>query len=91
MKTRISGRKITTDNFDTKLAPMACFAAGILVLVLSFWKLTRLDLSEAQLFFGVLLTLCVSLLSIVVGLLLPMSSLSLDVKPPPTPCHHERN
>ncbi len=68
------GDKITSDSFDAKLAQAASFFAGVLVLALSFWKLTRLDLSEAQLFFGVLLSLCPPLLLMVVGLLLPVAT-----------------
>lgn len=65
--------KVTTDTFDAKLAQVACFVVGALVLMLSFWKLLRLELSEAQLFFGVLLSLCAPLLFVVVGLLLPVT------------------
>ena len=68
------GHKISSDSFDTKLAQAAFSVAGVLVLALSFWKLTRLDLSEAQLFFGVLLSLCPPLLLMVVGLLLPIAT-----------------
>ena len=74
MATQFLGHKITSDTFDMKLAQVACFVVGLLVLVLSFWKLTRLDLSEAQLFFGVLLSLCAPLLFIIVGLLLPVAT-----------------
>ena len=65
--------KITSDAFDAKLGQVACFVLAVLVLALSLWKLTRLDLSEAQLFFGVLLSGCVPLLCVVVGLLLPVA------------------
>jgi hypothetical protein len=65
--------KITSDTFDTKLGQAVCFITSVLVLVLSMWKLTRLDLSESQLFFGVLLSGCVPLLCVVVGLLLPIA------------------
>jgi uncharacterized membrane protein YiaA len=50
-----------------------CFVAGVVVLVVSMWKLTQLDLSEAQFLFGVLLSLCVPLLLVIVGLLLPIA------------------
>jgi len=68
------GERITGDSFDAKLAQLGCFVAGVLVLAVSFWKLTRLDLSEPQLLFGVLLSLCAPLLLIVVGLLLPVAA-----------------
>lgn len=54
-----------------RLGQGACFVAGVLVGALSFWKLTRLDLTEAQLFFGVLLSFVTPLLFIIIGLQLP--------------------
>ncbi len=66
--------KITTDAFDMRLAQVASFVAAVLVLTLSFWKLTRLELTEAELFFGVLLCFTMPLLLIVIGLLLPNST-----------------
>jgi len=66
--------KITNDAFDRKLGQVACFVAGVIVLMLSLWKLTRLDLTEAQLFFAVLLSFATPLLFIVIGLLLPIST-----------------
>jgi len=44
------------------------------MLVVSMWKLTRLDLSEAQFFFGLLLSLCVPLLLFIAGMVLPIST-----------------
>jgi len=67
---RIMGHQITNDLFDKRLGRGACFVAAVLVLALSLWKLARLDLTEAQLFFGVLLSLATPLLLIVIGLLL---------------------
>ena len=32
--------KITNDAFDMRLGQVACFVAGVLVLAISFWKLT---------------------------------------------------
>ncbi len=56
-----------------RLAQVACFVAGLVVLALSFWKLTRLDLTEAQLFLGVIMSCAMPLIFIVIGLLLPLS------------------
>ena len=64
--------KITNDVFDMRLGQGACFVAGLLVLAVSLWKLTRLDLTESQLFFGLLLSFVTPLLFIVLGLLLPI-------------------
>jgi uncharacterized membrane protein YiaA len=69
---RFFGHKISSDAFDKRLGQIVCFVAGALMLVVSMWKLTRLDLSEAQFFFGVLLSLCVPLLLVIVGLVLPI-------------------
>ena len=71
---RFFGHPISSDAFDTRLGQVVCFVAGVLMLVVSMWKLTQLDLSEAQLFFGVLLSLCVPLLLIIVGLVLPIAT-----------------
>jgi hypothetical protein len=68
-----NSHRITSDTFDTKLGQAVCFITSVLVFVLSMWKLTRLELDESQLFFGVLLSGCVPLLCVVVGLLLPVA------------------
>ncbi len=65
--------KLTSDTFDAKLGQFSCFTTSAVILLLSFWKLAQLELSEAQLFFGILLASCVSLLFIVIGLLLPLT------------------
>jgi hypothetical protein len=66
-------RNIVADEILMRVVQLACFVAGVAVLALSIWKLTRLDLTEAQLFAGVLLALVTPLLLIVIGLLLPIS------------------
>ena len=73
---RFFSHKISSDTFDTKLGQAVCFVAGLVVLALSMWKLTRLELSEAQFFFGLLLSLCVPLLFVIVGLVLPMATIA---------------
>jgi cytochrome bd-type quinol oxidase subunit 2 len=65
-------RKITNEDSDIRVAQSVCFVAAVLVLALSQWKLARLDLTESQLFFGVLLSLAAPLLFVVIGLLLPI-------------------
>lgn len=72
MKKRITefmGRRVSSDVFDLRLGQVSAFAVGGLVFILSVWKLTRLDLTEAQLFLGVLLALIVPLLCIIMGFL----------------------
>ncbi|MBI1746090.1 MAG: hypothetical protein HYR55_05835 [Acidobacteria bacterium] len=71
---RFFGRTITSDAFDTRLGQAVCFVGGMLMVVVSMWKLTRLELSEAQFFFGLLLSLCVPLLLFIVGLVLPIAT-----------------
>jgi hypothetical protein len=71
--TQLLGRRLSDSSFDAKLGQAVSFITGVLVFALSIWKLTRLELSEAQLFFGVLLSGCVPLLCVVVGLLLPVA------------------
>jgi uncharacterized membrane protein YiaA len=72
--TRFLGHKITSDALDVRLGQAVCFVGGVVMLAVSMWKLTRLDLSEAQFFFGVLLSLCVPLLLVIVGLVLPIAT-----------------
>lgn len=70
---RYVSQTISSEAFDTKLGQAVCFVAAGVSLIASWWKVTQLDLTEAQLFFGVLLSLCVPLLLVVVGLLLPLA------------------
>ncbi len=67
-------RGITKDSIDRKLGQIVCFIAGIFLFALSTWKLTKLHLTEAELFLGILLIIAVTLLFIILGLLLPMAS-----------------
>jgi hypothetical protein len=66
-------RQILPEQTAVRLSQALCFAGSIFVLLLSFWKLTRLELTEAQMFLAVLLSLVTPLLLIVIGLLLPVS------------------
>ena len=72
--TRLLRQKISSDSLDAKLGQVLLSVAGVLVFAVSFWKLTRLDLTEVQLFFGVLLSLCVPLLLMIAALLLPVAA-----------------
>ena len=64
---------LVADNTVAKFVQILCFAVSILVLTLSLWKLARLDLTEAQLFFGVLLSAIMPMLFIVLGILIPLA------------------
>ena len=70
---KIMSRQITSDSFDLNLVRVASFIAAAVVLTLSIWKLTRLELTEKELFFGILLSLIIPFQLIVLGLLLPLS------------------
>jgi uncharacterized membrane protein len=70
---QILNRNIVADDTLMRLGQFLCFVAGVFVLSLSLWKLSRLDLSEAQVFFGVLLSLITPLLLVLMGLLLPIA------------------
>ena len=55
-------RRILTYPFGTQSSdggplPLACYLAGVAILVLGMRKLTTLALTEAELFFGILLVL----------------------------------
>ncbi len=70
---QILNLQLVADNTVAKFVQILCFAVSILVLTLSLWKLARLDLTEAQLFFGVLLSSLMPLLFIVLGILMPLA------------------
>ncbi len=69
--TRFFGRTVSSDAFDIKLGQSVCFVGSVVMLAVSMWELTQLELSEAELFFGMLLSLCVPLLLVIAGLVLP--------------------
>ena len=64
---RLLGKRLTSETSDLCLEQIACYATGLLVLVLGFRKLGVLELTQVELFFGVLLVLCLSLLCLVTG------------------------
>ena len=70
---QVLNRNIVADNTLLSLLQSICFVLSIAALALSFWKLSRLDLTESQLFFGILLSSITPLLFIVIGLLLPFA------------------
>jgi uncharacterized membrane protein YiaA len=71
--TQTLNRNIVADDAMAKFVRVLCFVAGIFVLGLSLWKLSHLDLTESQIFFGVLLSGIMPMLLIVLGLLLPIA------------------
>jgi predicted membrane protein len=68
---RILSYRLTTRDKAGRLAQMACYIAAIATLAMGFYKLNTLaaGLSEAELFFGILLVLALGLLMICLGTL----------------------
>lgn len=66
-------RKITSDAFDARSLQIVSWLVSILVLVVGFLKLASLQITEPQLYFGILLLLAVVLLGVILGVLLPVA------------------
>ena len=62
-------RPISTNRFDDRLAQISCYIGSLLVVVLGMLNVCHLGLDETNLFFGVLLVLCLSMLLIIGGTL----------------------
>lgn len=69
---RLFTRNFTSTRFDTKTAQIASWFCSCLVFLVGTLKLTRLQLSEVELIFGLLLVLAVTLLGLIIGLLMPI-------------------
>lgn len=67
---RLLTRPISSTNTDASIASLASYVFGILVLVVGFTGVTRLNVSEVELLLAVLGVLNVSLLMIVFGQLI---------------------
>ena len=65
-------RSVSSSDFDVQAARLGIWAASILVLVFGVLTLAKLELSQAELFFGLLLVLAVSEILVLIGLVLPM-------------------
>lgn len=64
---------LTSPMGDARIAQAAAWFCSVCVLVLGIFKVCRLDLNEAQLLFGLLLVIAVSLLGVLIGLVLPLA------------------
>ena len=69
---RLFKRNLTSTGFDAKAAQMAFWICSLVVMVAGTLKLTRLPLTEAELFFGILLVMAVTILGTIAGLLMPV-------------------
>jgi len=65
-------RRLTSDRFDASIGSKLLYGGALLIFVLGVLKLTRLGLTEVQLVFGLLLSICVTMQVIVAGMLLEM-------------------
>ena len=65
-------RNITTSRLDAKLGQAFCWTGSLVMMTAGILKLTRLQLTESELFFGILLVMAVTMLGIVARLLLPV-------------------
>lgn len=65
------GQTISSPAVDLKIGQTVCMVGSVVVGGATWWKVWHLELSEVQLMFGLLLSLCVPLLLVVIGLLLP--------------------
>ncbi len=65
-------RTLTSTRFDVKAAQLVVWFIALAVMVGGIYNLARLQLSESELFLGILLVMAVSLQVIVGGLLLPI-------------------
>ena len=70
---RLMCRRFTSDALDARVGQFVCWVGAVLVLMLGFYKLLRLSLTEVELFFGLLLVSAVSLLCVLIGLVLPIA------------------
>ena len=67
---------LTSKRLDATAGQIACWLCGISIMVIGIFKLCSLPLDETGLFFGVLLVLTVTLLFVLIGLVLPVATLS---------------
>ena len=61
-------RRVTSARFDARSAQLFLSVAAVMFLVLSVWKLVSLDLPDGQFLLGLLLSLAVTLLLTLAGL-----------------------
>ena len=66
---RFLGWQISNELSTAKFSQLACYASAIGFFALATWKIARLQVTEADLFFGILQVLAVFLLVICVGTL----------------------
>ena len=60
-------RPLTSESLDMSLASISCYAAGLAMFSLCMLQLPRFELSETELFFGVLIIVAASFQLILAG------------------------
>ncbi|MEO6750749.1 MAG: hypothetical protein ABIP85_03135 [Chthoniobacteraceae bacterium] len=69
---QLLNRNVVASVTMMRVLQIACYAASLLVLVVSVWILIRSELTAAQVVFGLLATSLGPLFFVGIGLLLPM-------------------
>ncbi len=69
---RFLRRKATSDVADVWIVQLSCFGGALVIFVSGVLSLVRLELSELQLVFGLLLTLTVFFLAVILGMVAPL-------------------
>ena len=77
---RLLGWQISSQGLDTRIGQAVFFAGGFLILVLGILKLTSMELTQVELFFGVMLVVALFLLCIALGLLLELMRAVKSIK-----------
>lgn len=71
---RLLKGQVSRTKFDVGVAQAAMFVGGVAIMMLGIRKLARLELTETELFFGVLLVMVLALQLILAGMLLPLTA-----------------
>ena len=62
-------RRFASESVCFKIASIVCYSSGLFVFIVAILKMTTFGLSETQLFFGVLLILCVMVQMMSLGMM----------------------
>ena len=61
-------RRIASDRTVARIGQVTCFGCACVIPVLAFWKFARINMSEAELLIGVLVTMSMALQFALIGL-----------------------
>ena len=70
MLRRLFGTQLASDLSSAKFTQIVCYISAVGFFALATWKIARLPLTEAELFFGILQMLAVVMLVICIGTLI---------------------